>query len=224
MNSRNKKMVSTLIVMYTLGPIFVGLLVIAITFALGKKISTDELTHIVSCLIYAVLGIMAVKLYGKTIYKDIADRDRKKAWFFQTLAFSALYLFINLILTNVLYFINGEMLTENEMIIDSINDSGILLQIFSGIVVCVIGPMVEEILFRYIYQNWLISKIPFFNGYLAVILVAVSFGALHSGFSPLELSYYSLLGMLLGIIYKKTDSIAMVIIIHMINNTVGTLL
>lgn len=224
MNSRNKKMVSTLIVMYTLGPIFVGLLVIAITFALGKKISTDELTHIVSCLIYAVLGIVAVKLYGKTIYKDIADRDSKKAWFFQTFAFSVLYLLINLIFTNVLYYINGKMLTENEMIIDSINDSGILLQLLSVIVVCVIGPVVEEILFRYIYQNWLISKISFFNGYLAVILVAVSFGALHSGFSPLELSYYSLLGMLLGIIYKKTDSIAMVIIIHMINNTVGTLL
>ena len=52
------------------------------------------------------------------------------------------------------------------MIIDSINDSGILLQLLSVIVVCVIGPVVEEILFRYIYQNWLISKIPFLNGYL----------------------------------------------------------
>ena len=47
---------------------------------------------------------------------------------------------------------------------------------------------------------------------------------MHSGFSLLELSYYSLLGMLLGVIYKKTDSIAMVIIIHVVNNTVGTLL
>ena len=55
--------------------------------------------------------------------------------------------------------------------------------------------------------------------------MAVSFGVMHSGFSLLELSYYSLLGMLLAIvIYKKTDSIAMVIIIHVVNNTVGTLL
>ncbi len=112
-----------------------------------------------------------------------------------------------MIFTNVLYYINGEMLTENETIIDSINDIGILLQIFSGIIVCAIGSMVEEILFRYIYQNWLISKIPFFNGYLAVILTAVSFGVMHSGFSLLELSYYSLLGMLLGIIYKKQTTL-----------------
>ena len=46
---------------------------------------------------------------------------------------------------------------------------------------------------------------------------------IHSGLSVLELSYYSILGLILGLIYDHTDSITMVIMIHMINNTVGML-
>ena len=53
------------------------------------------------------------------------------------------------------------MLTENETIIDSINDIGILLQIFSGIIVCAIGSMVEEILFRIYIKIGLYQKFLF---------------------------------------------------------------
>ena len=114
------------------------------------------------------------------------------------------------------------MITHNEQIISGYDNSGIVT-VLSVIAMCFMGPLVEEILFRYIYQNWLVSKMKMCNGIIAIVIVSISFGMIHSGLSVLELSYYSILGLILGLIYDHTDSITMVIMIHMINNTVGML-
>ena len=114
------------------------------------------------------------------------------------------------------------MITHNEQIISGYDNSGIVT-VLSVIAMCFMGPLVEEILFRYIYQNWLVSKMKMCNGIIAIVIVSISFGMIHSGLSVLELSYYSILGLILGLIYDHTDSITMVIMIHMINNTVGIL-
>ena len=222
MNSRNKLMLKWIGSLYILGTIIVATTVVSITFLLGKDISMDMLTHITSCVIYIIAGMITIKLYWGIIYKDFGNTKSLGSWIWQTIMFSIIYLIINILLTRLLYLLNNLMITHNEQIISGYDNSGIVT-VLSVIAMCFMGPLVEEILFRYIYQNWLVSKMKMCNGIIAIVIVSISFGMIHSGLSVLELSYYSILGLILGLIYDHTDSITMVIMIHMINNTVGIL-
>lgn len=94
--------------------------------------------------------------------------------------------------------------------------------LFTGIIIIgIAGPIIEEIIFRYI----IMEKICIYGKKRAVIISSVLFGMIHlDGFSFAELFIYTLLGVYLGVIYNKTKKITVSIGVHCFYNLVNVLL
>ncbi len=84
------------------------------------------------------------------------------------------------------------------------------------LVVVVIGPIVEELIFR----KLLMDKLGMYGDRIAIIVSAVSFGIFHGNLY--QLFYATLLGLILAFIYSKTSNIIYPILMHMIINFWGS--
>ncbi len=84
----------------------------------------------------------------------------------------------------------------------------------------ILAPILEEILFRGIILKGLIN-----NGsqpVAAIIISAVIFGVVH--FNPWQFAGALLLGLVLGLVYYKTKSLLMPILLHAFNNLVSAMM
>ena len=91
------------------------------------------------------------------------------------------------------------------------NLSNLFLLISSGI----IGPIYEEVLFRYIFLN----KLKQFNTTKkAIIINSLIFALIH--INPIKICYAFILGLILNITYKKYKNIKAPIIIHISANII----
>ena len=91
--------------------------------------------------------------------------------------------------------------------------------IWSLLSISIVGPVVEEILFRLLVFNSLerVTKNPWF----AIIVSGVAFGVWHMIF--VQSVYTAIMGCMMGLIYYKTRNIFVTMIIHIFNNTIGNL-
>lgn len=82
--------------------------------------------------------------------------------------------------------------------------------------VVLLGPVVEELLFRGLVLNML-GKIR--RGWLPVIGSGILFGLFHV--EPVQVVYTALMGILLGLVYEKTRRLELTITIHIANNLIS---
>ena len=83
-------------------------------------------------------------------------------------------------------------------------------------VVVVIGPIVEELVFRKI----LIDRVSVYGDRLAVAISAITFGLFHGNVT--QLIYTTVGGIIFGYVYVKTRKIIYPIILHMVMNFLGS--
>lgn len=103
-----------------------------------------------------------------------------------------------------------------EELMSETDDMGIAYAIFY---VCLIGPIGEEVTYRGIAQHVLMrSRLPI---WAVIIIQSVLFGVMH--LIPFQIIYATLIGLILGYICYYTRSVVPGIIIHVINNTVSTI-
>ena len=86
------------------------------------------------------------------------------------------------------------------------------------LVVVVIGPIVEELMFRKI----LMDKIGIYGDRIAIVVSAVSFGLFHGNIS--QFFYAAILGAILAYVYSKTSNIIYPIILHAAVNLFGSVI
>lgn len=86
------------------------------------------------------------------------------------------------------------------------------------IVVVVIGPIVEEMIFRKIF----IDKLSVYGDRLAIVVSAIAFGFFHGNLY--QLFYATALGLVLGYVYTKTRRSIYNCILHMAVNFMGSIL
>lgn len=91
----------------------------------------------------------------------------------------------------------------------------ILTIISSGI----IGPIYEEILFRYLLYNRLKKN---YSIKKSILITTIIFALIH--LSPLKIIYAFILGLIINIAYEKNNNILAPIIIHISANTIVTFL
>ena len=84
----------------------------------------------------------------------------------------------------------------------------------------IMAPLFEEIVFRGIIQKGLINK--GMKPMPAIIIAAVIFGLVHG--NPWQFVGAVLLGCVLGVVYQKTKSLLMPILLHAFNNLISALL
>lgn len=80
------------------------------------------------------------------------------------------------------------------------------------IVVVVIGPIVEELIFR----RFIIDKVRPYGEILAVVFSGIVFGAFHGNFS--QFFYATLIGLVLGYVYLRTMKLKYTALLHILFN------
>lgn len=119
-----------------------------------------------------------------------------------------IYLFISIPL-----FLNSLILIINNQKIPTIN---IYIALFGSVI---IGPILEELVFRYLIYNNL-NK--FNKKNTSIILSSLIFALVHNGF--INIVYAFIIGTILTIIYSKNKNIKEVIILHMVANLMSLLI
>jgi len=84
----------------------------------------------------------------------------------------------------------------------------------------VVAPLAEEFFFRRVLQGWLESRLPEADGAAAVGLSAAAFAAAHTGHGLAPAPLF-LLGVVLGIVARRTGSLVPCVILHAAFNAVG---
>jgi len=79
--------------------------------------------------------------------------------------------------------------------------------------IVIIAPIIEEVIYRGIFLQGFLNK---YNPAKAVIYSAIIFGAIHGNIP--QFINATILGLILGYIYYKTDSVMLCILGHMVNN------
>lgn len=82
------------------------------------------------------------------------------------------------------------------------------------------APVIEEIIFRGIVQKGMINK--GIKPRNSIIISALVFGLVH--FNPWQFVGAFLLGIVLGVVYYKTKSLLMSILLHFFNNTIAAIM
>ena len=86
------------------------------------------------------------------------------------------------------------------------------------LVVVIVGPFIEELLFRKI----LIDRLNIYGGKLAIIVSAIMFGLFHGNVE--QIPYAMALGLILGYVYQRSGNILYSWILHMIFNLNGSII
>ena len=133
---------------------------------------------------------------------------------FQMLLLTVAILIAEGLVITVLSSVAGDLPTGSEQILgtDSISLSpldGVLL----GFVVVVLGPFVEEVLFRGLLLQWLAARKP--EG--AAILITSAVFAIAHGFSPLVVTYF-LLGLAISLVMVRTRNLTAAVLVHGFHN------
>lgn len=91
--------------------------------------------------------------------------------------------------------------------------------VFDILSVVILGPIVEELLFRGLIFN---SLKRFNNGLFPVLFSGILFGIFHV--EPVQVVYTTIIGIILGAFYFATKRLDIVILLHIFNNLISTIL
>ena len=171
-------------------------------------------------IILMFLSYILLCIYFYYVYKDILIKDFKnfKKEYLKKIIKYFLIGFVLSTLSNIFinYFIMPNGISNNEL-----NNIEYLLKnkFFYSIMLCILIPFIEEIVFR------LELKKKYKNKYLFTIISSIIFALLHivSSTKIIELIYiipYFIIGYVFSLLYYKTNNIYSNIIAHMLHNTV----
>lgn len=170
---------------------------------------------------YVFITIMLILIYLKRrkkvipyLYHDtITGTDFKNALLFLLGGNAFIHIFLALLSLMQKIKLLKDVLDNYQDLMDSIISDFSLISFF---IVVIIGPLIEEMLFRGFCYRELKNIV---SVRTAIILSSALFGLVH--FNLIQSSYAFILGAFLAYIYEKTRSFAVVVSMHIINNFMG---
>lgn len=197
-----KKLLKSLIPLYIL--ILLNPILLFIIASVYATYNVDNLTNFINN-----YGGIILILTNITYIIYIIKKHRIKVNKYNLIDnYPKIYLFISIPL-----FLNSLILLINNQKIPTIN---IYIALFGSVI---IGPILEELIFRYLIYNNL-NK--FNNKNTSIILSSLIFALVHNGF--INIVYAFIIGTILTIIYSKNKNIKEVIILHMVANLMSLLI
>lgn len=91
--------------------------------------------------------------------------------------------------------------------------------VVGALTISIFAPLLEEVLFRGAIQGYMMR---YFKPWVAIICSALVFGIVHM--NPVQVVYATCLGVIFGWIYYRTGSLLPVILGHVLNNSIATIL
>ena len=184
-------------------PMIAGMILGIVTKGGVTEIS-NEMLCIINIVTYLLAAIIFIILYNQKLKKDLKKLTKKNIIFI--LVSSIILIVLNEAISVLLSSLKVDM-NNQESIIE-------MLKVYKYpmiIVTVFLGPLVEEIVYRYSISTIIKNKIVF------VIISSIVFGLAHGiGIATL---LYIFIGAILGFIYLKCDeNIVSSIMAHIINN------
>lgn len=218
MMSNKNKVILIFAILYTVLFVFDGVKLLA--FLMPSAIA--------NYLVYVVLALYGSFLFKDRLFKQWNEIRKTKRKFF----FGVLTGWLFLILMNVVFEFVSEMLRQFFWLVgQGLNQSNIqstfqeqplLMAVFA----CVIGPLVEELVFRQTLLRYLRKSLP---TWLSIFIVGFAFALAHM--HSLDLSEwvgavgYLGAGIALSIIYvKEKENIYYPLLIHMLSNSLSLII
>lgn len=208
--------------------IFTILYTVLFVFDGVKLLASSMPSAIANYLKYLVYVVLA--LYGSFLFKDRLIqqwneiRKTKRKFFFGVLKGGLFFILMTLVFEFVsemlkqFFGLVGQSLNQSN-IQSTFQEQPLLLAVFA----CIIGPLVEELLFRQLLLHYLQKRLP---GLLSIILVGLVFALTHMHSLALS-EWVSAVGYLGGglafsIIYvKEKENIYYPLVVHMLGNSLS---
>ena len=214
-----------IIAMFTLIPIIINLLSTFILILIDENISIGSVMMIGTLILIPTEIIMVIILGKKYTKKDRIKVDysklkiNKNDFLYVFLIIIGYILIREAILFDILSQFDGPISEDD--INFFINNAKVIEIIISGLLMCfqiiIVAPIFEELLFRGIILNGLLSKYKN-NSKKAIIYSAIVFGVVHLNI-PQGVNAF-IAGIILGFIYYNTKSMKLSIFAHFINNLI----
>lgn len=102
---------------------------------------------------------------------------------------------------------------ENEFV-------GLSHTLLGAFTISLLAPLLEEVMFRGAIEGYMLRNLR--SPWLAIVVSALIFGVFHM--NPVQIVYATLLGIVFGWMYYRTGSLMSVIVGHVLNNTIATLM
>lgn len=118
-------------------------------------------------------------------------------------------------------FITGDASqAENQRMLEELASQGPFGLIFIILLAVCVSPIIEELIFRGVVLNYFFKNSWWWTN---VILSAVLFGYFHvySAFNFFDFLQYSLMGLILAFVYKRTRQIQYAMALHFVNNAIS---
>lgn len=189
-------------------------MVMSIESIIGRPLS--ELTYaLVISLVFLAVMVYFIKYYQNQL-QEYNPRD-----FGENLSFKGKVGWIILTVVGIYSFLifvspllpQGS--AENQQVVDQLFLNHVLGVTLYG---AVLGPIIEELLYRGIFMNFFWNQTGRKYDVLAVLSSGLLFGLLHEPQLSLYLLVYSIIGVFLGMLYLKTKDIRCNMIAHILYN------
>lgn len=205
------------------------LVVVTITISTGifvylnNKISLLSLSILIIGLDIITISVCIITSYKLFSYRGLEFFKKRKIRFNKTSFLSSIYMILGYILIKcvIVSFVKThvDIETTNKISQTFINTYLEGNKVVGSILICIqmiiIGPIVEELLFRGILLRSLLEKF-YKNPFKAIIYTSLVFGVLHLNLMQGIISFGG--GIILGIIYYYTKSIKLCMLTHILNN------
>ena len=184
----------------------------------NEFLMSSEFTVLINCvamymIALPILYLAVFKMKGATRYKAKMPAKEFAMLFFVSYTLMIAGSLIGTVVNEAIGMALGKEITDSTA--ELISDIPLWLTI---IVPVIIGPIVEEFIFR----KLLMDKLGTYGDRLAITVSAIAFGLFHGNLS--QFFYAVFLGFVLGYIYAKTSNIIYPILMHMLINFVGSVI
>ena len=163
---------------------------------------------------------VAVGLFFSTVamllFLHLTKAYRIKSSVFRSISSGSLFLSTMLIFSSMFafnIFVQWFQLEDNlSEQFDGLTRNGI-----GVITIALFAPLLEEVLFRGAVQGFLLHR---YKPWVAILCASLAFGIVH--WNPVQTVYAILIGAVLGWIYYRTGSLLSVVVGHVLNNSIAT--
>lgn len=182
-------------------------------------------------LAYAVVAVCVIVFYHRTIKNEFKKNKSFLSWLgTSVVGYIITYLISFASMIIIICIKNGET-TANQQGINMGYQMAmpIILKAMYLLSIMIVAPFAEEIIFRFILQNWIEKQCKKLIGTkisaaIAIICSGFIFGFIHTFKLSIDLIAYFPMGMFFGFMYRRKKNLSHSIGIHALNNTVSTVL
>ncbi|MCD7731551.1 MAG: CPBP family intramembrane metalloprotease [Oscillospiraceae bacterium] len=214
----------SMVIIYLIGGIYGGDLssFSAITKGTAKLLSNSDISVIMSCLIPIISESLSIFLGCKLLKLDLRSLFNRDGYTGGTVCkVTTIGLGIQTaasLVAQIIAMILAKFGLESSTADLSVGNSSAWSVIPLYLYACLLGPLLEELL----YRGVLLQGLRKYNERFAIVISALIFGLMHQNYQQFIFAFS--LGLILGAITLKSESIIPSLVTHIIANTTGVLI